>query len=341
MGPRLTGSVRPAMFAGMPIVPPDPLLMLLLALVIDAAIGDPPIIYRHVPHPVALLGRVIAFFDRRLNRETRGENERRVRGALVVVVVVVLAAAVGWAVHELALAWRWGWVVEVIAATMLLAQRSLYDHVREVAGALGGGGLAAGRIAVARIVGRDPQSLDEHGVCRAAIESLFENFADGVVAPVFWFVLLGLPGMAAAKAINTLDSMLGHMTPRYRAFGEAAARLDTAMNYVPARIAGFVIIAATAAVPGGSPATALRVMWRDASKHRSVNAGWPEAAAAGALTLTLAGPRRYGDIVLNDPWLGDGRARAVVSDIYRALYLYLIACGVLAALIAVLAMIRT
>jgi adenosylcobinamide-phosphate synthase len=251
----------------------DPLLLLLAALLLDAALGDPPILYRYVPHPVALLGRLIGFFDRRLNRDTRAESERRWRGALVVVVVVATAALAGWLIHALARGWRWGWIVEIVAAAVLLAQRSLYEHVRDVAAALATGGVAAGRLAVSRIVGRDPQSLDEHGVSRAAIESLFENFSDGVVAPVFWFVLLGLPGMAAAKAINTLDSMIGHMTPRHRAFGEAAARLDTAMNYVPARLAGLIVVVAAAAAPGGDPGKAFHVMRRDAAKHPSTPAG--------------------------------------------------------------------
>ena len=271
------------MFGRMFLARVDPLFLLLAALALDAAIGDPPWLYRHVPHPVALLGRLISFFDRRLNRESRAETERRWRGALVVLVVAGIAAAVGWGIHALARTWRWGWIVEIVAASTLVAQRSLFEHVRDVAAGLASGGLAGGRAAVAKIVGRDPQSLDEHGVCRAAIESLFENFSDGVVAPVFWFVVLGLPGLAAAKAINTLDSMIGHLTPRHRAFGEAAARLDTAVNFVPARLAGVVIAAASAIAPSSGPLASLRVMWRDGAKHRSVNAGWPEAAAAGEI----------------------------------------------------------
>lgn len=328
------------MFSAMPPAQYDPLLLLLAALALDAAVGDPHWLYSRVPHPVALLGRLIGFFDRRLNRDNRGEQARRWRGVLVVAVVTALAAALGWLIRALALASRWGWVLELAAAAVLVAQRSLYEHVRDVARGLSLGGLAGGRTAVGRIVGRDPESLDEHGICRAAIESLAENFSDGVVAPVFWFVILGLPGMAAAKAVNTLDSMIGHLNDRYRAFGEAAARLDTAVNYLPARLSGLLLATAAAIAPGGNPAAALRAMRRDAAGHRSVNAGWPEAAAAGALGLALAGPRRYGGTVVNDPWIGNGRARATTADIARALYLYVIACTILAALVGAIAIMR-
>ncbi len=337
---QLTGRAGLAIFAAMPFKPIDPLLLLLLAIVLDAAIGDPPWLYRHIAHPIAVLGRLIGFLDRRLNRENRGETERRWRGVLVVTVVTTIAAFGGWLIQALARGTRWGWVVEVIAAAVLLAQRSLYDHVRDVARGLADGGVAGGRAAVGRIVGRDPQSLDEHGVCRAAIESLAENFSDGVVAPVLWFALLGLPGMAAAKAVNTMDSMIGHLNTRYRAFGEAAARLDTAMNFLPARLSGLLLAAAAAVAPDGNPAAALRVMWRDGAKHRSVNAGWPEGAAAGALGLALAGPRRYGETTVNDPWIGHGRARATGNDIARALYLYVVACAMLAVLVGLAALWR-
>jgi adenosylcobinamide-phosphate synthase len=234
--------------------------------------------------------------------------------------------------------WAWGWVVEVLLVGVLVAQRSLYDHVFAVCRALETGGIAAGREAVRHIVGRDPNSLDEYGVARAGIESLFENFSDGVVAPAFWYVLLGLPGLLAYKAVNTLDSMIGHRSPRYKDFGMAAARLDTAANFLPARLAGAIIALAGIVAPRGNPAMALKTMLRDARKHRSVNAGWPEAAGAGALGLALAGPRRYGAEVVNDPWIGGGRARATPADMRRALYLFVVACLVHAGLIALLAL---
>ena len=209
---------------------------------------------------------------------------------------------------------------------MLVAQRSLYEHVAAVAAALGTGGLDGGREAVRHIVGRDPMSLDAHGVARAAIESLAENFSDGVVAPVFWYLLLGLPGLFAYKMANTLDSMIGHRTPRYRAFGWAAARLDDVLNTVPAPLSGVLLAIAAVFAKKCRPGHALAIMLRDGRKHHSPNAGWPESAMAGALGLALAGPRRYPEGLVADPWLGDGSARAGVSDIVRGLQLYRLAC---------------
>jgi len=210
--------------------------------------------------------------------------------------------------------------------TLLVAQRSLFDHVAAVARALHRGGLAGGREAVRHIVGRDPMSLDMHGVARAAIESLAENFSDGVVAPVFWFLLFGLPGLFAYKMANTLDSMIGHRTPRYRSFGWAAARLDDVLNTVPAPLSGFLLVTAAVFTKRGRPGHALSIMLRDGRKHHSPNAGWPESAMAGALDLALAGPRRYPEGLVADPWLGDGSARAATSDVTRALQLYRLAC---------------
>ncbi|MBI3446895.1 MAG: cobalamin biosynthesis protein CobD, partial [Magnetospirillum sp.] len=225
------------------------------------------------------------------------------------------------------------WLAEVFVAATLLAQRSLFEHVHDVAVALKGQGLEAGRYAVSRIVGRDPQSLDAHGVARAAIESLAENFADGVVAPVFWYVLLGLPGLLLYKTINTADSMIGHRNDKYRDFGMASARLDDVLNLVPARIAGLLLVLAAPFVPRGKPVAALVTMVRDAGHHRSPNSGWPEAAAAGALDLALGGPRKYPGLVVDEKWLGKGRARAELADIHRALHLYTVACLMQAGLV--------
>lgn len=325
------------MLSLVPPSPVDPLLILLGALALDAAAGEMKALFRHVPHPVALVGRLVAALDRRLNRETRGPEARRMRGAVTVAVVVAISVAAAWLLLAVTRRFAGGWLVELFVAGVLLAQRSLYDHVFAVCRALETGGVPAGRDAVRHIVGRDPASLDEHGVARAAIESLFENFSDAVVAPAFWYVLLGLPGLVACKAVNTLDSMIGHRDRRYLDFGRAAARLDTALNFVPARLSGLIIVAAALFAPAASPSASWRLMLRDARRHRSVNAGWPEAAAAGALDLALAGPRRYGAELVGDPWMGEGRARATPADIRRALYLFVVACLIHAGLIGVLA----
>ena len=318
----------------------DPLVILAIAMVLDAAVGEVGGPLRRVPHPVRIIGNLIGFLDARLNRETRSHADRTSRGVLVVVFVCGLSAIFGWAVSWMTRNHDFGWIVELALTFALLAQRSLYDHVRAVAKALNGGGIEAGRAAVAHIVGRDVRQLDGHGVARAAIESCAENFSDGVVAPVFWYLLFGFPGLLVYKAVNTMDSMIGYTTPRYRAFGMAAARLDDVLNLIPARLAGLFLAAAAVSAPTANPVRALKVMVRDAGKHRSPNAGWPEGAMAGALGLALAGPRRYAETVVDGSWIGDGRARATQTDINRALYLYGVACLVNGLMVAVLAAIR-
>jgi adenosylcobinamide-phosphate synthase len=303
-----------------------PLLVLAAALLIDALFGEFPLVFRFVPHPIVLVGNAVKALDQRLNRENRSERDRFVRGILTVAILALAALAAGVVVAAFCRVVAYGWALETLLVAVLLAQRSLFDHVTSVERALSVRGLAAGRESVRHIVGRDPASLDEHGVARAAIESLAENFGDGVVAPACWYALLGLPGLFLYKTANTLDSMIGHRTPRYRSFGWAAARLDDVLSFVPARFSGLLLAAAGLFLPQASPATALKAMWRDAGKHRSVNAGWPEAAMAGALGLALNGPRRYRGQLVEDAWMGDGRARALPADIARALAVYVVAC---------------
>lgn len=312
-------------------------IVLLLALLLDAVVGDMAPLFRTIPHPVVLMGRAIALADRRLNRADRVRRTLRERGIFVVIVLVAGVAAVGWLAIEVARSIPYGWALEVALVVVFVAQRSLFDHVRVVERALRAGDLVGGRVAVRHIVGRDPRSLDKHGVARAALESLAENFTDGVVAPVFWYLLLGLPGLMAYKCANTLDSMIGHRTERYAEFGWAAARFDDALNYLPARLAAILMALAALFVPRCRADRALRIMLRDAGKHRSVNAGWPEAAMAGAIGVALAGPRRYGEMAVNDPWLGeDLPARAQAADIRRGLAVFVVACLIHAALIAIL-----
>jgi len=220
----------------------------------------------------------------------------------------------------------YGWVGEILLAAMLLAQRSLFDHVHAVGKALETEGLEGGRRAVSRIVGRDPNSLDEHGVARAAVESLAENFSDGVVAPAFYYLLFGLPGLLVYKAVNTLDSMVGYRNATYIAFGWASARLDDVLNLIPARLSGLFFCLGAIIGAKANPWRAVRTMLRDARNHRSPNSGWPESAMAGALGLALGGPRRYPGLVVEEPWMGDGRARLTAADVQLALHLFTIAC---------------
>ena len=311
---------------------------LALALAIDAIVGDPDFLWRRAPHPVAILGALVDLLDRLLNRPTLSAAWRYVLGAIALLIVVEIAALAGLALQWLFTLAPHGWIGTVVIAAMLLAGRSLYDHVAAVSTAFRTGGLDAARLAVSRIVGRDPASLDEARICRAAIESAAENFSDGVVAPAFWFLLLGLPGLFAYKAINTADSMIGHLTDRHRAFGRAAARLDDLVNMPASRIAGG-LIALAAPFAGGGVATSLRLMVAEARKHRSPNAGGPEAAMAAALGLALAGPRRYGGIIVSDPFLNQsGRREARPEDIDRVLRVYLAANAGLFVLVALAAL---
>ena len=306
--------------------PVHPTVILLAALLLDAVLGDPAWLWRILPHPVAIIGGLAGFLERKLNRERRGQRDRLFRGALVGAGMTLMAVAIGVGITELRRRWAWGWAVELALVWMLLAQQSLFLHVRRVAKALEKDGVESGRQAVALIVGRDPGVLDTHGVARAAIESCAESFADGVVGPVFWYALFGMPGLLACKTVNTLDSMIGHRTEQYLAFGTVAARLDDAMMLIPSRIAGLLLVIAAIFTPRGRPRLAWRTMWKDHGKHDSPNAGWPEAAMAGALDLALAGPRRYGTELVDRGWIGMGRARATPGDIHASLYILAVAC---------------
>ena len=311
----------------------DPLLLLLAGLGLDAAFGEMPAIFTLVPHPIVLAGRAIQFFEKKLNRANRSDRSRRERGIVTLVMLVGAAYGLGWALHRLSRGSLLGAVVEALAIGILVAQRSLFQHVAAIGTALASDGLPAGRAAVSHIVGRDPMRLDGYGVARAAIESLAENFSDGVVAPVFWYLVLGLPGLFAYKMANTLDSMIGHRSERYRSFGWAAARFDDLVNLVPARLSGLLLTGAALFAGAAMPGHAFWVMLRDGKKHHSPNAGWPEAAMAGALGLALAGPRSYAEGEVQDPWLGDGTPEATPADIGRGLRLYTLACLLLAGLV--------
>lgn len=311
----------------------DALWLLLGALALDALIGDPAALWHRLPHPVAAIGAAIDGLDHRLNQEAWSQAARRLAGVVALALLVAASLGGGLVIEALLRRLPGGASWVALAASVFLAQRSLYDHVARVRNAFSTGGLAAARQAVSMIVGRNPDTLDEAGVCRAAIESCAENFSDGVVAPAFWFALLGLPGLIAYKAVNTADSMIGHRTSRHGAFGWAAARLDDGLNFFPARLSGVLL-----ALAGGRPRRALAIMRRDAPRHRSPNAGWPESAMAAALDLSLAGPRRYGARVVDDPFLNpEGRAAATPDDIARALRVFVTACALHAGLYAVLA----
>ncbi len=320
-------------------------------MLVELAIGYPAILLRAIGHPVTWIGWLIGTLDRALNpspRPSRYADERtksvergaataRAAGIFALVLLVAVVGTIALAIERWTLRFPLGIFAAGVLASALLAQRSLSRHVADVAAALEKDGVDAGRAAVAHIVGRDTAVLDAAGVARAAVESLAENFSDAVVAPVLWMVIGGLPGAALYKAINTADSMVGHRTPRYQAFGRAAAKLDDLVNLPASRLAAALLIAAAAIGKEATVGAAWRAVRRDAHRHRSPNAGYPEAAMAGALGLSLAGPRHYAGTRVDDAIMGDGRWEVDAVDIRRALALYRRADAILIALVALMA----
>ena len=274
-------------------------MILTVALILDAIFGEPRWLWSRVTHPAVVMGRAVSALDRQLNDRTRR------CGVLAVCVLVAGAAAIGCALTVLPP------LMQAVAAAMLLAQKSLTQHVTAVASGLAQG-LEPGRQAVAMIVGRDTAQLDEAAIARAAIESGAENLSDGVVAPAFWLLIAGLPGLMVYKAVNTADSMIGYRTEAYRNFGWAAARLDDLLNLVPARLTGAMIALASGGIAAWS------IMRSDAPRHRSPNAGWPEAAMAATLGVRLSGPRHYAEGPSQDPWLNEGARDPNIEDVTKA-----------------------
>jgi adenosylcobinamide-phosphate synthase len=310
----------------------------LLAMLIELCLGYPQPLTRAIGHPVTWIGGLMAELDRALNRDAAGAPTRRLAGAAALLIVVMVVGLTAFVIERELFRLPFGIFIVALVASTLIAQRSLHRHVAAVASALEAEDLDAGRSAVSHIVGRDTATLDAPGVARAAIESLAENFSDAVVAPVLWLAIAGLPGVAVYKAINTADSMIGHRTERHAAFGWAAARLDDLVNLPASRLAALLLIAAAALGKGASSVQAWNAVWLDAPRHRSPNAGYPEAAMAGALGLSLAGPRIYGGVRVDDAVMGGGRWEATAADIRNALALYRTADAILIALLAVLAM---
>lgn len=315
---------------------------LALALLVDRLVGDPPALWARLPHPVVMFGKAIAFCDRNFNHADAPDAIRRRNGVIAIVALLCLSLFVGGILEGVfAVFGPLGFVLEVLVVAVLLAQKSLADHVGAVAVGLRVNGLEGGRRAVSLIVGRDPATLDAPAICRAAIESLAENFADGVVAPAFWYAILGLPGILAYKMLNTADSMIGHKNEKYRDFGWASARLDDLANWPAARLSAFVIAFATLFSHGAAAARhSLSVALRDAGLHRSPNSGWPEAAMAGALDIQLTGPRIYGGQRVSEPMInGSGRAVATAADIEDGVKVFHASCRVLFGLAMLLTLI--
>ncbi|MBM3543051.1 MAG: cobalamin biosynthesis protein CobD [Alphaproteobacteria bacterium] len=312
-----------------------------IALLIELMIGYPDRLAKAIGHPVTWMGRLIDWLDTKLNRENAGAEARRRAGSIALLILLVVVGLISFMVERTLLLLPLGFFALALVASTLIAQRSLFSHVASVADALEEGGVEAGRMAVAKIVGRDTASLDQAGIARAAIESLAENFSDAVVAPSFFMVLASLPGAALYKAINTADSMIGHRTERHRDFGRTAAKLDDIANFPASRLSAMLFAAGAAITKGASGSAAWRSAWRDGPKHVSSNAGYPEAAMAGALGISLGGPRSYHGTETDGAWLGDGRRELTIADIRAALNLYARTNGLLISLVLLVALITS
>jgi adenosylcobinamide-phosphate synthase len=313
-------------------------LLTLLALLFEALFGYSERLTRAIGHPVTWMGALIGVLDRGLNHEGAPPSRRMAAGIVALLVLILASAGLAYSIQHGLLLLPFGVIPLAILASTLFAQRSLHAHVERVALALEDEGIDSARARVSEIVGRDTASLDEAGVARAAIESLAENFSDGVVAPAVWMVIGGLPGATIYKAINTADSMIGHHSERYKQFGWASARLDDLVNLPASRLSALLLIAAAYLTPGASASEALGTVLRDAPRHRSPNAGYPEAAMAGALGLALVGPRSYGGKPAAGTWIGEGRHGATADDIRAALTLYRRADMALIGAVALVAM---
>jgi len=318
----------------------DPLVLLLTALGVEALVGGFPALFRTIPHPEQAMLHAITSLETKLNREKRSPMDRAIRGLFVAVAMVGLALAIGTGVSWLGQNHDFGWIVEFILLAVLLDQRALYGRMGSIGQAMGSGNIESARAALQPMVNRETALMDDHGVARTAIEVGGEGFGVGVVAPVFWYVLFGFPGLAVCRTVSLMNRVIGHPTSRYRAFGMVAARLNDVVQLIPSCLAGIFLVLAALFAPTARPGFAFRVMMRDSSKYRSRGAGWPVAAMAGALNLALAGPRRYTEKTLNDPWVGSGTAQAECHDIRRAQYLFAVGCLINAMIVAALVIVR-
>jgi adenosylcobinamide-phosphate synthase len=307
-----------------------------LACLIEKHIGYPQSLFKICGHPVQWIGAFITWLETTLNSKPDDEVEGLLRGGLAVVLLLAATGLPAYMLQDILSRLSGGWIINALIATAFIAQKSMRDHVQDVSNALSSS-VADGRTAVAKIVGRDTTDLDASGVTKAALESLAENTADGIVAPVFWYAMLGLPGLVAYKAINTADSMIGHKSDRYFFFGFCAAKLDDLVNLPASRVTALLFAAAAALSNIEDGKRALNAAWTDAVKHRSPNAGWPEASMAGALGLRFGGPRGYEDGTVDLPWMGDGREHMNRADLTAGLKLYDTALLIMLALLIAMA----
>jgi len=318
----------------------DPLVLLLLAMILEGLASSARVMFQHFPSLLSIVSNIILFLDRKLNRKHRSPMDRAIRGVLVTIFVILLCLGLSTGVLWVAGHIHYGWTLELILTASLLTQSQAYGEARSLAKHISASRLHEARASIEGITGQNAAQLDEHAVCRIAIESTTEKLVAGVVGPVFWFILFGFPGLLISRAVHTIATKLDHPTDAYRAFGLTAGRLNDALMFIPARLACLLVAVAAAFAPTAHPGQAMKTMGRDAGKYPSVNLGWPLAAMAGALSLSLAGPRPQQPKYQNIPWIGDGTARATPQDISRALYIYGVACLINLAGIAGIAVLR-
>ncbi len=320
----------------------DPLFILLFALVLDWYFGEPDALWSRLPHPIVLFGKAVSFADRRLNKFSHSDQEQYKNGALAISLLLFGALMSSFLIEKIVShLGLFGFFIELFVVFVLLAQKSLVDHVEAVATGLKDGGLEGGRKAVGMIVGRGPGSLDKSGVSRAAIESLAENYSDGVLAPAFWYAVFGLPGLIIYKMINTADSMIGYRNEKYLWFGRIAAQIDDLANWLPARLSAILIAIGSGLLGGVSRFKySLIVALQDSGLHRSPNAGWPEAAMAGGADIALGGPRTYPGEVVQQAYLNSSGKRDLdAEEITRTIKIFALACFTLWFFIGVLAVV--
>ncbi len=323
----------------------DPLILLLLAMLIEAYVGRLSILARVAKHPISIIADLVNWFDRKLNRETRSQGDRALRGAIAAMVLVAASLAIGWCIAWLSQNFPFAWVLETLLLVMLISQRGIFTPVLKIGRALRDSGLEPARVAVTDMITEAPEKMDEHGIARAGIETLATALAERAVAPVFWYVLFGFPGLLAFVTVSQMTAEIGHQTPRHRAFGFTAARLNDILLLIPGPLSGLFLSLASLFTPSANPVKAVGTMLKEGGKYRSLNKGWsprgwPIGAMAGALGFALGGPRKFSQATVSEPWIGSGTAQVTHLDIRRALYLFAVACLINGAWAGALAVIR-
>ncbi len=326
--------------ASAPLEPIDPLILWLVVIVADALFAGLPGLRTALALPLRFVDRTTLWLDRKLNRAQRSIANRLCRGALLVCVLALAAYGAGWVVAAAARALPYGWPLEAVAIACLILQRRMIDPLRRIAGCLAVHDLDAARAALARLVAYEGAGLDAHTVARGAVEAGAAKLCDGVVAAAFWYLLLGLPGLCVWRTVNVIADRIGHPSPRFAAFGLTAARLDEALGLLPALITGMILVMAAVFVPSAGPATAFGVWLRSLRRGGVLDSGRAQGAAAGALGLALAGPRRLDGRVSGAAWVGDGRARVGAPEVLRAVLLFAVACVIAAAFLAAMVVAR-